>query len=303
MAQSTSTSSVQAAPITAATTACASGDGVADIRDRIKGALYGLFIADAMAMPTHWYYGGVGQVTGEYGAGVTSYVKPVTKYPGSIMSKSNTAGGGRGGFKGDIIGDVIFHGKKKYWQPGSDYFYHQSMEAGDNTLEPLLLRRVLAVTAATAGQFNVPAITQDYMKFMTTPGSHNDTYCGTCHRMFFANWKAQEKQLQTNGSSALPDPALCPDNDGHNVDNTDSIITTVPIALMARDDVQSMENVAAMVAITRKSQPSQQYAQHFSKMLREVVFNMQDAKAQAHTLAQQLKFGALSSRAADPVTA
>lgn len=40
---------------------------------------------------------------------------------------------------------------------------------------------------------------------MTTPGSHNDVYAGTCHRMFFANY--------VNGK----DPKKCADNDGHNV--------------------------------------------------------------------------------------
>lgn len=40
---------------------------------------------------------------------------------------------------------------------------------------------------------------------MTTPGSHNDVYAGTCHRMFFANF--------VNGK----DPKKCADNDGHNV--------------------------------------------------------------------------------------
>jgi hypothetical protein len=46
-----------------------------------------------------------------------------------------------------------------------------------------------------------------YMKFMMTPGSHNDTYAGTCHRMFFSNL--------VNG---VP-PEKCADNDGHNVDS------------------------------------------------------------------------------------
>lgn len=27
----------------------------------------------------------------------------------------------------------------------------------------------------------------EYVTFMQTPGSHNDTYCSTAHRMFFAN--------------------------------------------------------------------------------------------------------------------
>ncbi len=34
------------------------------------------------------------------------------------MNLSNTGGGGRGSDKGDIIGDVILHGKKKYWLRG-----------------------------------------------------------------------------------------------------------------------------------------------------------------------------------------
>jgi len=40
------------------------------------------------------------------------------------MGKSNTGGGGRGNSKGSIVGDVILHGKKKYWKSGSSYHYH-----------------------------------------------------------------------------------------------------------------------------------------------------------------------------------
>ena len=42
-------------------------------------------------------------------------------------------------------------------------------------------------------------------RFMTTPGSHNDVYAGTCHRMFFSNYVTGK------------DPKKCADNDGHNV--------------------------------------------------------------------------------------
>lgn len=31
---------------------------------------------------------------------------------------------------------------------------------------------------------------EDYVKFMTTPGSHNDTYAESFHRDFFKNWAA-----------------------------------------------------------------------------------------------------------------
>ncbi len=54
---------------------------------------------------------------------------------------------------------------------------------------------------------------------MTTPGSHNDVYAATAHRMFFANF-AKNKPLDQ-----------CPDNDKHNTDSIDGIINVIPIAL------------------------------------------------------------------------
>ena len=48
------------------------------IVDRIKGALFGLLIAD-IAMPTHWFYGGERQVKSTYG-NINGYVKPLQNY-------------------------------------------------------------------------------------------------------------------------------------------------------------------------------------------------------------------------------
>ena len=52
----------------------------------------------------------------------------------------------------------------------------QGMAAGDNTLEALLARRVINVTGAASGQFDRTTMQQDYIQFMTTPDTHNDTY-------------------------------------------------------------------------------------------------------------------------------
>ena len=54
---------------------------------------------------------------------------------------------------------------------------------------------------------------------MTTPGSHNDTYASSCHRLFFSNF--------AKGLS----PESCPENDGHNVDNSDAITLAVPVII------------------------------------------------------------------------
>ena len=39
-----------------------------------------------------------------------------------------------------IIGDVICHGKKKFWTAGGSYHYHHGMAAGENTLDTILCR-------------------------------------------------------------------------------------------------------------------------------------------------------------------
>merc|ERR1711871_1797187 len=237
--------------------------GAFSIADRIKGCLFSLLIADALSMPTHWFYGGERQVIQLYGGRLNGYVRPVSKLPGSIMSLSNTGGAGRGGSQGNIIGDIIFHGKKKFWQRGGNYHYHQGMPAGDNTLEALLVRRVVNVTADIGkGEFIPSAILEDYIKFLMTPGTHNDTYCGTSHRMFFKNYAAGKT------------PADCPDNDGHNVDSADSLVTTVPVALIADDDSTAMSQVSEMVALTRDSKTSQQHAALFAMTVRAVVMGV-----------------------------
>ena len=84
------------------------------------------------------------------------------------------------------MGDVILHGKKKYWMRGGNFHYHLGLQAGENTLEAQLVR-VLSKSIQDRGIFDVNDFRERYMKFMTTPGSHNDTYASTCHRMFFAN--------------------------------------------------------------------------------------------------------------------
>lgn len=94
----------------------------ASLHDRQTGSLLGLYIADAVASPVHWYYN-IGQLKKDFGS-IQGYVKPKQHYPGSIMNLSNTGGGGRGSDQGSIIGDVINHGKKQFWEKGGNYHYH-----------------------------------------------------------------------------------------------------------------------------------------------------------------------------------
>lgn len=197
------------------------------LESRLRGALWGLFSGDALASPTHWYYGGLPQVRSDYGrSGITGYTKPVTVLQGSILNKSDPNGGGRLSYSGNsgkkvsIIGDVINHGKLKYWDPKSSIHYHATLAAGENTLEAQLVRVLMRSIAATEGRFDADHFRKAYVDFMMTPNSHNDTYASTCHRMFFANLVFRKL-----------DPSKCPDNDSHNVDTVDGLILPTVTAL------------------------------------------------------------------------
>ena len=67
--------------------------------------------------------------------------------------------------------------------------------------------RVLLRTVASSKAVDADAFRDQYVKFMQTPGSHNDSYASTAHRMFFANLFHKQKPAKD-----------CPDNDAHNVD-------------------------------------------------------------------------------------
>ena len=161
------------------------------------------------------------------------------------MQLSNTGGGGRGSDEGDVVGGVILHDKKEYWRRGGHFHYHHTLATGENTLEASLVR-VLLRSLASTGRFSANDFRKRYIAFMTTPGTHNDTYASTCHRMFFQKW------------SQGVDPKDCPDNDGHNVDTIDGLVIPLVAALisLAQGDNTSTATAVALevLAVTRSSQ-------------------------------------------------
>jgi hypothetical protein len=220
-----------------------------------------MHIADALSMPTHWFYGGERQVKQIYGGSVTGYTKPCMELAGSIMNLSNTGGAGRGGSDGDIIGTVLVQGKKKYWERGKGYHYHCTLQPGENTLECDITRECYNSIAANGGVFSGAIFQDRYIKFMTTPGTHNDCYVGTCHRMFFHNRKR-----------GIP-LADCPDNDQHNVDTQDGLAMTIPVALATATQPKSAadEAIGACIFAVRNSPACKQYGAMYGQMLRDLL--------------------------------
>lgn len=152
--------------------------------ERMRGALWGMFVGDALAMPAHWYYD-VAALRRDYGT-IRDYQQPRVEHPNSIMSLASTSGAGRGDQAGSLVGSVILHGKKEFWQRHHIH-YHHSLRSGDNTLN-LLCVRVLMGTMNELRCYDADAFLEAYVQFMTTPGSHNDTYAESYHRDFFANY-------------------------------------------------------------------------------------------------------------------
>jgi len=72
------------------------------------------------------------------------------------------------------------------------------MKAGDNTLNAVTVLQILKSMQRADPKVQLNNrdlrghVLADYVKFMTTPGSHNDTYAESFHRSFFKDWVMQD---------------------------------------------------------------------------------------------------------------
>jgi len=152
-----------------------------DSRDsdrKCRGALWGLYIGDALAMPVHWYYNRKA-LYDDYGW-VSDYLAPKNPHPDSILFRSSYTAPGP---KGEIL-----HDQASYWgREGTRYHYHQFLQAGENTLN-LKLCSLLIRSLNECGGYDAEDYLRRYIAFMTTPGGHRDTYIEECHRNFFVNY-------------------------------------------------------------------------------------------------------------------
>lgn len=142
-------------------------------QDSLAGLATGGFIADALAMPVHWYYDR-SALHQDYGI-VRDYMAPRSQHSGSILWRSEyTALNGRG----DIL-----HDQAQYWGQRGIH-YHQFLRAGENTLN-LQLGKVLMQSLSACGGYDADDYLTRYIDFMLTPRKHRDTYVEECHRKFF----------------------------------------------------------------------------------------------------------------------
>lgn len=165
-------------------------------------AFHGSLIADALAMPVHWYYDRAA-LSAEYGQ-LHGYVAPKNPHTDSILWRSSYQALNA---KGEIL-----HDQARYWgQTG--IHYHQFLKAGENTLNFQLARELVGFCRRHGG-YDPDAWLAYYIEFMLTPGRHRDTYIEECHRAFFTRY-SQGKAARKCGISdehiggLAHVPALC----------------------------------------------------------------------------------------------
>ena len=69
---------------TTSSTSCDQMATILSLAERVRGALYGAYIGDALAMPVHWYYN-TAQLARDFGR-IDTYQAPKSSFPGSIMN-------------------------------------------------------------------------------------------------------------------------------------------------------------------------------------------------------------------------
>ena len=247
--------------------------------NRMRGAIWGMFVSDALAMPVHWYYN-IAALRQDFGQ-IRDYQAPNEHHPNSIMALANTGKAGRGSQVGDIIGEVILKGKKHHWgQPNRHY--HQGMKAGDNTLN-LLCARVLLRSLITKGHYDPADFLHEYIRFMMEPDSHNDTYAESYHRDFFSNF--------AKGIA----PEKCAGGDGHDTASMGGLVS-LPLLIMATlGDGELAATSAALTQqrLTHNSSLLERYTRELSILLFHIFHDVTpDTEQLACAAASRLGFPA-----------
>jgi ADP-ribosyl-[dinitrogen reductase] hydrolase len=143
------------------------------MKDKLYHAFLGSLIADAAAMPVHWYYD-VSALDRDY-PDLELYTKPNNPHPDSILWRSS--------YQPRNKDANILHDQAQYWGKRNVH-YHQFLSSGENTLN-FKLAAELYHTILDNGGYDMHSWLATYVQIMRTPNWHRDTYVEEYHRAFF----------------------------------------------------------------------------------------------------------------------
>eukprot|EP00656_Telonema_subtile_P048505 TRINITY_DN5791_c0_g1_i4.p1 TRINITY_DN5791_c0_g1~~TRINITY_DN5791_c0_g1_i4.p1 ORF type:complete len:339 (-),score=58.02 TRINITY_DN5791_c0_g1_i4:169-1185(-) len=193
-------------------------DAVRFSSTQLAGALWGIFIADALAAPVHWYYD-LNALAEDYGQ-ISHYVAPLRRHSGNRIMNNHWRDN-KHNVQALVMGDHILHGKAEVWDEPYRH-YHDGYAAGENTLNSQVARVAIRTVIENAGEYNPTDFLENYRSFMTTPGSHNDSYAEAYHRQFFDNYLL----------NAVPLGPECAGAENHDTPSIGGFVSALPVLLM-----------------------------------------------------------------------
>jgi len=174
---------------------------------RIKNALWGLFISDALSMPAHWYYKRE-YIKKDFGK-IIAYNDAPHPHPESFMVGNtylpDIKTANKLGLSYDILHKHIGFYKTSYndldietkvhagehanLMPELDqrYHYHHGLKAGENTLGANLVRVLMRSIIKNKG-YEQDAFLDEFITYMTSTDTNNDPYLEIYLRDWFENY-------------------------------------------------------------------------------------------------------------------
>lgn len=128
-------------------------------------------------MPCHWYYD-VEALKKDFGT-VEYYVDPKESHPIKAYMTLD-----------DLIGKHILHNKVEAYKKDKPN-YHDGLKAGDFTLDCEFLKVALKTLNETRTEdriYDQDQFLENFITFLTTPGTHNDAYAESVYRAFVKNY-------------------------------------------------------------------------------------------------------------------
>ncbi len=235
-------------------------------KERVIAALKNSFVADALAMPVHWYYN-PGDIFKQFPGGISQFEDAPKYHPSSIMSLHSTQQGGRTaaahGAKPEIVGDVILRGKRQYWGIPNQH-YHRGMRAGENTLNAYCVRALLRSIASNDGDYSRDTFLDAYINLLTADEpQHPDTYAESYHRGFFSNLEAGKDDYECGAVT-------------HDTASVGGLVTLGPLALLCllrgKDLAQVQATCRAHLNLTHPSEELATVSDFYVELLQRLLF-------------------------------
>jgi ADP-ribosylglycohydrolase len=175
---------------------------------RLRNALWGLFIGDALAMPAHWYYN-IENIPKAFGGEIRGYVDPPHPHEESFMVGMDYEPDVEKAKRLERLYDILHEHARFYRtsystlqiqntaQEGEHgnavpqledrYHYHHGLRAGENTLGAHLVR-ILMRTVIHHGRYDQNAFIEGFIEHLSSPGSNRDPYTEIYIRRWFENY-------------------------------------------------------------------------------------------------------------------